>query len=406
MSSDRRASRIAPEVLELVFSRLKEKAIQRAEEEKHAASRQQRRTIDALRSRIKHLDPPVEATDTWEAVRPRVENTEEFKELETDEVRRIAFDKVIRRLKEKEEEDRERRNRDKERSKDRSRRRHDTLDYADSPVRSTTPRPVNDSLESADPYEADRRKAQADRERNYRSRDGHDSRSRYRERDRAGEREHRRDRDRDRDRDRERERERERERDREDRRSHRRYRLSRDEHEYDYDDERSRDRSGGPPPPRRDSYYRGGRSMSASVRDFRRGSIPAPSAAIPPRGYERDERLYSTRADPNSHVEELDYGGDSTATTAATTPVNGDARGSKKESGAGLALPASYEQKRRRGDSNAINGNGADGYEPTPTKKRRGDVDADNHIVTAATAAVAAEDHAVHSGSEEGEIED
>lgn len=423
MLSDRRASQIAPELLELVFSRLKDKVVRRAEEEKHAATRHQRRTIDALRSRIKHLHPPVEVTDTWEAVRPRVENSEEFKELETDEVRRIAFDKVIRRLKEREE-DRERRNREKERSKDRSRRRHEptTLEYIGSPISATATtaaRPRADSVEPADSYEIDRRKAQADRERNYRSRDGLDARSRYRERER--ERDHRRDRDRERERERERDRL---ERDREDRRSHRRRRLSRDDYDYDYDyeDERSWDRSREAARRDSSSYYRGGggggggrRSVSASVRDFRRGSLQAPP---PSRVYDRDDRLYSTRADPSSHVDELDYGGDSSATTATTTPLATDARGARKESG-GLALPASYDQKRRRGtDANTngagtgnhtadANGDAAGGDEQTPTKKRRG-LDGEKGITTAtpAAAAAVAEDRAVHSGSEEGEIED
>src|SRR5699024_1686860 len=103
MMSDRRTASIDADILQLIFQRVQEKALRRNEEEKHAADRHQRRAVDALRSRIKHLDPPVRATDTWDQVQPRVERLEEYKAIESDELRQAAFDKVIRRLKEKEE---------------------------------------------------------------------------------------------------------------------------------------------------------------------------------------------------------------------------------------------------------------------------------------------------------------
>jgi len=188
MVADRRTSKIEPDTLELIFQRIQEKAIRRDEEEKHAADRHQRRAVDALRSRIKRLEPPVRITDTWEQVQPRVEKYEEYKAVESDELRESAFDKVIRRLKEKEEDaDKERELRDR----DRSRRDYDRgdRDYRSSRGERRGGSRVSRSPEP-DAYEADRRKAMADRERSYRktsgfspARDRRDDRDRYRDRD-------------------------------------------------------------------------------------------------------------------------------------------------------------------------------------------------------------------------------
>jgi pre-mRNA-processing factor 40 len=181
MSTDDRTKHIPEDTLSLLFDRLLEKVKRREEEDKHVSERNTRRAIDALRSRIKHLDdPPVQHNSTWEAVRPRIAHLEEFKALESEDSRRQAFDKVIRRLKEKEEDiereredrsrrgDRERdRDRDRERDRDRDRDRADRA-FPDRERRSKrssrTPEP--------DAYEADRRKAMADRERQYRKSGG------------------------------------------------------------------------------------------------------------------------------------------------------------------------------------------------------------------------------------------
>lgn len=202
MSTDRRTANIDRDILQLIFQRIQEKVIRRSEDEKHAADRHQRRAIDALRSRIKHLEPAVRVTDTWDQVRPRVEKTDEYKAIESDELRQTAYEKVIRRLKEKEEDiEKERELRDRDRGG-----RHDHYDRdhrngqsyrrerrAASSRLSRTPEP--------DAYEADRRKAQADRERSYRKtsglspiRDRRDDRDRERDRDRYRERERDRDR--------------------------------------------------------------------------------------------------------------------------------------------------------------------------------------------------------------------
>ncbi|KAL8665446.1 MAG: hypothetical protein Q9168_007692, partial [Polycauliona sp. 1 TL-2023] len=163
MSTDRRTLGIPEDTLTLLFARLQEKVVRKSEHDQHASERHQRRTIDALRSKIKHLsNPPITASSSWETVRPQIAHMEEFKLLESDDLRRQAFEKVIRRLREKEDDhpdrahtaavgkQRDRRNgghvydpRDRDRDRELPRHRTPELDI----------------------YEAERRKAMADRER-------------------------------------------------------------------------------------------------------------------------------------------------------------------------------------------------------------------------------------------------
>lgn len=222
---------------------IQEKASKRPDDDRHA-ERQQRRAADDLRSYLKHLDPPLTIQDTYEKVRPRLARSDDFQAVASEDARRAVFDKFIRRLKEREEDaerDRHRRrdrgsvDRDSHRGRDRSRGERSHRGGRSS-RRSRSP--------EVDAYEADRRKAIAERERNHRKvsmaesvlgterrpsplpRSPISRRERDRDRDRGD-----RDRERDRDRDRERERERDRERD------HSRHRSRRDEDGY-YDRER------------------------------------------------------------------------------------------------------------------------------------------------------------------------
>jgi len=144
-----------------------EQAARRSEDDKHQAERQQRRAVDALRSFIKHLEPPVRIDDTYERVRPRFEKSDEYLAVTSEESRHSAFEKVIRRLKEKEEDaekDRAKRrerisvDRPTHRDRDRGERSHRSSGRHSRPSHSPEP----------DAYEADRRKAIADREKNYR----------------------------------------------------------------------------------------------------------------------------------------------------------------------------------------------------------------------------------------------
>lgn len=157
MSTDRRTASLPPDTLSLIFQRLYDKVVRRTEDDKHASERHQRRMVDALRSKIKHLNnPPVMPTTTWDSIRPSISHLDEFKALDSDDLRRQAFDKVIRRLKEKEDDLEHERSKRRDRDRDRDMRnghRHAPRGSSRTP--------------ELDPYEADRRKAMADRERQY-----------------------------------------------------------------------------------------------------------------------------------------------------------------------------------------------------------------------------------------------
>lgn len=339
MSTDRRTANIDADILQLIFQRVQEKALRRNEEEKHAADRHQRRAVDALRSRIKRLDPPVRPSDTWDQVRPRVERLEEYKAIESDELRQSAFDKVIRRLKEKEEDA----DRDRSRDRDRGGRRgdHYDRDHRGQSYRGEK-RGASRLSRSPEPdaYEADRRKAQADRERSYRKASGF-SPNRDRREDR--------DRERDRDRDRYRERDRERERDR------------------DWDRERS------------------ARSLSHYERERR------------DREDER-ERLYRARGDPRGGRDELDYGGDSRSTAS-----NGERRRRRDSDSESVA---SRSAKRYRRDTSRERERSRGARKDRGRRERSPAGSASGAAGLTAEEAKRAEEKAIHSGSEEGEIEE
>ena len=180
MTADRRTATVPPDVLELAFNRILEKVHRRIDEDKHASERQQRRALDALRSKIKHLDrPPVTSISTWESVKPHISQLDEYKALPTDDLRKQAFDKVLRRLKEKEDdvENERRAGRRPDREHDHrgpvardirnghapSSRHHAPIDRDRHERRGTR----NSRTPELDAYEADRRKAMADRERQY-----------------------------------------------------------------------------------------------------------------------------------------------------------------------------------------------------------------------------------------------
>lgn len=193
MHKDRRTANFEEDVLKLIFERvstlllvsmnnadfeqLYEKVCRRNEDDKYQAERKQRRAIDDLRSYIKHLEPPVKLDDTYEKVRPRIERSDEYLALKDDDLRRSAFDKHMRRLKEKEEDAERERAKRREREGSRSlgyRDRRSSRDIRDP--RDRGERHYRDNYRHSrssrspepDAYEADRRKAIADREKNYR----------------------------------------------------------------------------------------------------------------------------------------------------------------------------------------------------------------------------------------------
>ena len=159
LTNDPRTNALPEADVALVYKRLHEKVLRREEKDKIEAERQIRNRVKSLQSRIKRLNPLISIDDDWETVRGRIDRYDEYHALETDEQRKSAFDKVIQRMREKEDDEayaRERAMRRTERERDDRHSHHTrrTSYYAPSPA-------------EPDAYEAERKKAQAARERNY-----------------------------------------------------------------------------------------------------------------------------------------------------------------------------------------------------------------------------------------------
>ncbi|CAG8981348.1 hypothetical protein HYALB_00013625 [Hymenoscyphus albidus] len=196
MQNDRRTASIDRDALSLIFERLREKVSKRSEDDRYQAERHQKKAVDSLRSFIKHLEPPVRLDDTYERIRPRIERSEEYLAITSDEIRRSAFDKFMRRLKDKDSQ--ESVENDRVRRRDRAsvdRPMHLEKDRGERSHRSNARHSRASRSPEPDAYEADRRKAIADREKNYRKgsaadtllspgRRGDRDRDRERERDR------------------------------------------------------------------------------------------------------------------------------------------------------------------------------------------------------------------------------
>jgi pre-mRNA-processing factor 40 len=168
MHRDERSSKWSHQEMKLVHDRLMEKILKRVDEDKALAERNQKKAVDNLRSIIKHLEPQVNIDDSFESVRPRLESFKEYQVLD-DEARQIAFSKYIRRLQEKAddaERDRARRDTRRDRSLRPERDYRRSYDYDDRRDRGSGRHRTR--TPEIDAYEADRRKAQADRERTYR----------------------------------------------------------------------------------------------------------------------------------------------------------------------------------------------------------------------------------------------
>lgn len=167
MRTDPRTANIDEQSMHSIYNYVLAKVKKREEEERRDEEHNERYAMDALRSVVKRLDPPVSLTDTWEVVRPRVEKTDEYRALKSDNLRESVFDKYMRRLKEKESDRRDRSRRD-ERDRDRDRREREYRNgHSDSHRRHRT----RTRSPEHDPYAAERRRAQQDREARYRNND-------------------------------------------------------------------------------------------------------------------------------------------------------------------------------------------------------------------------------------------
>lgn len=150
------------EDLTLIYQRLMAKINKRVEKERIDGEMHRRALIDDLRSLMREVHPSIRLSDSFEDVMQKLAGHREYKNAD-ETTRRAAYDKYMRRLKEREEHDRERATsrRDHRSDRDRDSRRGYDRDRDDRHRRTRSP--------ETDPYEADRKKAQADRERHYRA---------------------------------------------------------------------------------------------------------------------------------------------------------------------------------------------------------------------------------------------
>jgi pre-mRNA-processing factor 40 len=170
MRTDPRTANIDEQSMHSIFNYVMAKVKKREEDDRRDEEHNERHSMDALRSVIKRLDPPVSLADTWEVVRPRVEKTDEYRALKSDTLRESVFDKYMRRLKEKDSDRRDRSRRDeRDRERDRDRRERDR-EYRNGHSDSRRHRTRTRSPEH-DPYAAERRRAQLDRETRFRNSD-------------------------------------------------------------------------------------------------------------------------------------------------------------------------------------------------------------------------------------------
>ncbi|KAF1956243.1 hypothetical protein CC80DRAFT_414032 [Byssothecium circinans] len=169
MRSEPRTANIDDQSVRSIFDYVVAKVKRRQDDERRDEEYNERYAMDNLRSVIKRLEPPVSPSDDWQAVRPRVEKTDEYRALKSESLRQSVFDKYMRRLKEKESDRRERSKRDP-RDRERDRRERDR-EYRNGHSDSHRRHRTRTRSPENDPYAAERRQAQQDREARYRNND-------------------------------------------------------------------------------------------------------------------------------------------------------------------------------------------------------------------------------------------
>ncbi|KAK9239918.1 hypothetical protein V1525DRAFT_338215 [Lipomyces kononenkoae] len=118
LATDARAAEIEQSVHLSLFEKQRSRALRKLEEDRHQEERRLRRRIDALRSVMRHLEPPMTGQSTWEEIRERIQDTQEFLALDSEDNRKLAFEKQLIRVKEKEEGGSHERDRDRDRERD------------------------------------------------------------------------------------------------------------------------------------------------------------------------------------------------------------------------------------------------------------------------------------------------
>ncbi|WWC64207.1 uncharacterized protein I303_106815 [Kwoniella dejecticola CBS 10117] len=193
--------RVRKEVYDLIHGKLQ----QAAEDEQRRAERRRRHRIDDLRYALKKVGRHIDLEMTYEEALPHMQDLPEFKEVSEEEDRKAAFDKFVKRQKEKlrEAESSEQgstRDRDRDRERDREDR-HDRDRHREKD-RSDRDREKDRRYSSTREKEKDRDEGMDVDEKEYRSSRKDREREKDRDRDRDRKESHK-ERDRDRDRDRE-----------------------------------------------------------------------------------------------------------------------------------------------------------------------------------------------------------
>ncbi|KAG1468783.1 hypothetical protein G6F56_003636 [Rhizopus delemar] len=98
-------SEVNQENLVFIFEHLQLKAEHRLKEEKRRHEKKQKKRMDILRHALKKLQPHIQLENTWEDVKPMIETMEEYIELNDSTLAQEAFEKFMKRMKEKNEED-------------------------------------------------------------------------------------------------------------------------------------------------------------------------------------------------------------------------------------------------------------------------------------------------------------
>ncbi|KAI5369924.1 Putative WW domain, FF domain, WW domain superfamily, FF domain superfamily protein [Septoria linicola] len=161
MHSHPRTANLNDVELSMIFDRILQKVKRREEEKQIGAERQQKAIVDSIRSAMKKVHPPIRSDESYEDVVARLSGIRDWDTAE-EEVRKRAYDKYMVRLREKDDDRRRDRERDRSREYRNVSRRDERDDRRERDRRHRTRTPEIDA------YEADRRKAQADRERQYR----------------------------------------------------------------------------------------------------------------------------------------------------------------------------------------------------------------------------------------------
>ncbi|KAG4303123.1 hypothetical protein PCANB_000517 [Pneumocystis canis] len=168
---DKKGLEFSESTLSFIYDMLRERFLRKLEDEKRNDERRQKRRINALRYLIKHLRPPVQLDDTWLDVRKRIEHTEEFLAVDSEENRELAFKKQMRRLKEKHEE-----------KEDISSRNYHKNTRSSKHSSGSRNRDILDSREFNDNFRHPRYDYHGYRDNGYRNYDSDESDSRYRKR--------------------------------------------------------------------------------------------------------------------------------------------------------------------------------------------------------------------------------